>query len=238
MVSHKEKEVRKAQRANKAKKHSPKKSMSLGTKIGIAVILLIIVAFFLPRIDSSVSTEQFGELTVTQISPVDHVKGNPDGQVLIVEYSDFECPACAAYEPLIDQVIQDYGDNVAVAYRHFPLKQIHPDAVPAARASEAAANQSQFWPYHDILFERQAEWSQLANPYPKFVEYAEELGLDVEQFERDYSSDYAKGVVEFMYRDAIARNLRGTPSIFLNGNPVVGVTSYEDLARQVERALR
>ena len=239
MVSHKEKEARKRNRAKKVASQKPTKSMSTGTKIGIGAIVIIIAIFLFTRFDSGVAiNENFDELTLTTISELDHVKGNPNGQVLIIEYSDFECPACKSYEPLLDQIIDTYGDDVAMVYRHFPLKQIHRNAVAAARASEAAANQSMFWEYHDILFDKQSEWSEFANPTPKFMEYAQELNLDMDQFETDYSSSYVKSKVEYMYNDAISRNLRGTPSIFLNGNPVVGVSSYDDLARQVERVIR
>jgi len=101
---------------------------------------------------------KIAEGSVQEITDPDHTKGAESPKVLIVEFSDFQCPACASFTPFVSQIIADYPSDVAVHYRHFPLP-MHPSADEAARAAEAAAEQGKFWEMHDILFERQNDWS-------------------------------------------------------------------------------
>ncbi|MEK7508222.1 MAG: thioredoxin domain-containing protein, partial [Patescibacteria group bacterium] len=87
------------------------------------------------------------------------MKGNPSALVTLVEYSDFQCPACGSYYPIVKRIMAEFGDRINLTYRHFPLRRIHESADLAARASEAAGNQGKFWEMHDMLFENQARWT-------------------------------------------------------------------------------
>lgn len=102
---------------------------------------------------------KIAENVVQEITDPEHTKGSENPKVIIVEFSDFQCPACAGFTPFMEQVLNDYPENVALQYRHFPLDMIHPYADAAARAAEAAAAQGKFWEMHDLLFERQQDWS-------------------------------------------------------------------------------
>lgn len=155
---------------------------------------------------------------VPEVSAVDHVRGeNPAAPVTLIEYSDFQCPACAAFEPLLDDISTTYGDQVRLVYRHFPLYTIHANAEAAAFAAEAAALQGKFWEMHDLLFDRQADWESLAAPIDMFVAYADLLELDVEKFKADLVSDAVRDRVKIDVSSGNAAGISATPTIYLNG---------------------
>lgn len=166
------------------------------------------------------------------VRATDNVKGSDDHVVLIVEYGDFQCPACAQFAPIMSQVAQDNPDSAKVIFRHFPLRDIHPNAQKAAEASEAAAAQDAFWAYHDALYEQQREWAQLDVQAARdfFVKLAGELGLDTDRFGSELDSDFHAPTVNANYDEAIALQLPGTPSILLDGQPIAG----QNLPIQVE----
>jgi protein-disulfide isomerase len=143
---------------------------------------------------------------------VDHVRGSADGR-LIVEYGDYECPYSRQAFHAIEQVERQLGGNVRFAFRHFPLTSIHPHALAAARAAEAAARQGRFWDMHELLFHRQKalEDGDLRG-------YAAELGLDVAAFDRDRAS---AAVLQRIERDVgsglASGQVLGTPTLFIDG---------------------
>jgi protein-disulfide isomerase len=154
---------------------------------------------------------------------VDHVRGSPAGR-LIIEYGDYECPYSRQAFRQIEQVENQLGDRVRVAFRHFPLTEIHPHALAAAGAAEAAAVQGRFWDMHDLLFHRQKalEGGDLHG-------YAAELGLDVERFDTGRTST---GVLARVRRDVASGRatgvVMGTPTLFIDG--VVYRGSYDAAA--------
>lgn len=154
---------------------------------------------------------------IPSISAVDHTKGGTSAPVTLIEYSDFQCPACNAFQPVIKNVLATYGDNVQFAYRHFPLYTLHANAEEAAYASEAAAIQGKFWEMHDLLFDRQADWEHLADTTNIFAAYADLLELDVEQFTRDLTSDAVRDRVKIDVTSANAAGISATPTFYLNG---------------------
>ena len=166
----------------------------------------------------------------------EHVKGNPDAVVTVVEYSDFQCPACAQFAPIVDAMLMDYGDQVRFEYRHFPLIQIHPNAEAAARAAEAAGQQDKFFQYHDALFENQQEWGSAAIPGAFFTRYAEEMGLDMDAFKRHQRSSILQQNVRDHLNEARERGLTGTPTFFLNGERM-NFQTYQEFSDQIRTAL-
>ncbi len=152
----------------------------------------------------------------------DHVKGATDAATTIIEYADFQCPACAQFHSTMKTLLVPVSDTVRVVFRHFPLAAIHDKAIVTARAAEAAALQNKFWEMHDLLFEKQAEWS--AKPADEITatlkQYADVLGLDVARFERDLASDAVAQRVQRDLSEAEALMLSSTPSIFLDGRPI------------------
>lgn len=157
---------------------------------------------------------------IPPVSASDHVKGSDTAPVTLVEYSDFQCPACKTFQLVITDVLATYGDRVRFAYRHFPLSTIHANAEAAALASEAAANQGKFWEMHDLLFDRQTDWEGLANPHDIFAAYAELLALDVDRFRADLTSSETRDRVRDDINSGNAANISSTPTIYLNGTAV------------------
>lgn len=165
-----------------------------------------------------------------------HIKGNPDASVTLTEYSDFQCPACGQYYPHLKEIVAVYGDNLRFEYKHFPLITIHKNAVPAAKAAEAAGQQGKFWEMHDKLFENQTAWSNSANPQVYFVQFAEELGLDTALFKKHLGSSIIADTVNQGFEEARALGLSGTPTLFLNGEKMT-VSSFDELRTQIEAAV-
>ncbi|MEZ4195227.1 MAG: thioredoxin domain-containing protein [Candidatus Paceibacterota bacterium] len=164
-----------------------------------------------------------------------HIKGNPESAVKLVEYSDFQCPACQAMTPILEEVLSEYGDQISFEYKHFPLP-MHSMAETAARAAEAAGQQGAFFEYHDLLFINQKSWSGSPNALGMFTQYAKELGLDLDKFKQHMNSSLVREKIKSEKNEGLEKGVTGTPSIFLNGTKM-SFSTYEDFKAQVESAL-
>ena len=138
--------------------------------------------------------------------------GNPNASVLVEEFSDFQCPACVAAEPVVRAILAEYGDRIKFRYAHFPLTQIHRYAWKAAEAAECANDQGRFWDYHNALFE-----ASPALAPARLKEIAARLGLDQARFEACLDSNAARAIVEAEQAEAIRRGAPGTPTFFIAG---------------------
>jgi protein-disulfide isomerase len=167
---------------------------------------------------------------IDQVSEADHVRGNQDSGVVFVEYGDFQCPACGAYHPIVQQLTEEFGDRVGFVFRHFPLNRIHQNADLAARASEASGKQGKFWEMHDMLFESQSEWSQQRSSEAEetFTRYAQSLGLDLAKFDNDLDIGEVKDKVDGDFNSGTRSGVSGTPTFFLNGERIKNPQSYEE----------
>lgn len=143
-----------------------------------------------------------------------HVRDS--GDIVIVEFSDFQCPACKSAQSYVDDLMQRYDGRVRLVYRHLPLTSIHRYAKEAALAAEAADRQGKFFEYHDLLFANQAEWTQ-GDVEEYFGQYASDLGMDREQFIKDYNSQEIKDIVDKDILYANQLGLNSTPTFFVNG---------------------
>ncbi len=162
---------------------------------------------------------QFGQAETKPIADVAgekvHVKGS--GAIEVVEFSDYQCPACASVHEPLKQILAKFEGKVSFVYRHFPLTTIHKNAQLAAQATESAHNQGKYWEYGDLLFAKQNEWAGLADPKEKFVEYAKSLGMDADKFGNELTSDEVKARVSVDMLAASRYALGGTPTFFVNG---------------------
>jgi protein-disulfide isomerase len=179
-------------------------------------------------------TEEVTPLQLS-ISENDWVKGNRNASVVIYEFSDFQCPACATYYPVIKQVVDEFGDKVAFVYKQFPLESIHNNARPAAIAAEAAGVQGKFWEMHDKLFESQAEWAEERNPEDKFIEFAQELELDLDKFKADMESSEIKERIDRSIQLGYSLGINSTPTMFINGEKIQLPSSYDAFKSAVEQ---
>lgn len=184
------------------------------------VIAIIVAVVLLVRMDQkgAAARTEARSAEIFSVRGDDHVKGNPENaQVTIIEYSDFQCPACTAAYGYFKDIDTVFPEGVVFVYRHFPLTLIHRNADEAARAAEAADLQGQFRAMHDVLFEKQTEWSDRVDVETVFADYAEEIGMDRAQFITDYKSDAVKDRVKRDADEAKALGLSGTPTVFVNG---------------------
>lgn len=153
----------------------------------------------------------------TSAQPSNHVTGNLDSKVTLQEFGDFQCPACKSYYPLVKEVKETYGDRIKFQFSHFPLIQIHPNAFIGSRAAEAAGKQNKFFEMHDLLYENQEAWTQSSNPQPLLEGYAQQLGLNMDQFKSDMSSSGVADTINADVRAAQAIGGNSTPTFAING---------------------
>ena len=149
-----------------------------------------------------------------------YVVGAGTSGVTVVEFADFQCPACRSYYPVTTQIKQKYGDKIKFQFRHFPLVQIHKNAMVVHRAAEAAGRQGKFWEKHDLLFERQQAWESSPNPTAVMEDYAAELGLNIDQFKTDFSSESVNNTISADIKAGQALGVSGTPSFVINGKKI------------------
>lgn len=162
---------------------------------------------------------QFGQTGEKPVADVagDSVHRLGSGEVVLVEFSDFQCPACQSVQEPLKQILKKYEGKVTFVYRHFPLISIHKNAMVAAYAAEAAGLQGKFWEMHDLLFAKQSEWSDLSDPRDKFGEYITQLEIDLDKFKSDLVSQAVKDVVAVDILATTRYRLSGTPTFFVNG---------------------
>jgi Na+/H+ antiporter NhaA len=160
----------------------------------------------------------------------DHVRGPHEAPVTLVEYGDFECPYCGQAEPVVRELLRDFGD-VRYVWRHLPLSDVHPRARLAAEAAEAAADQGAFWEMHDLLLDHQDRlgFSDLAG-------YAEQLGLDVEGFTNELQDHVGAARVAEDVDSADLSGVSGTPTFFINGRRHYGAYDIDTLKTAVRTA--
>jgi Na+/H+ antiporter NhaA len=174
------------------------------------------------------------DLIVDLADPVDperdHIRGPVDAPVTVLEYGDFECPYCGQAEPVVRELLRNFGD-VAYVWRHLPLNDVHPNAQRAAEAAEAAAEQGAFWEMHDLLLEHQDELN-----YRDLVGYARELGLDVERFEEDLRTRTGSGRIALDVDSADLSGVSGTPTFFVNELRHYGAYDIATLSAAVKAA--
>jgi len=188
-------------------------------------------------VDSNNDAGQVGAATAKTLAAVtddDHVRGDfKKAKVVIIEYSDYECPFCGRHHPTMEQVYDTYGADIAWVYRHFPLGAIHPQAVPAALAAECANEQGKFWEYTDALFAHQ---STLTSLY--YGALASDLGMNVEQFDSCVKSEKYRSVIDADIASGQAAGASGTPTTFVNGKLISGAVPFSTFANLIEAVLK
>jgi len=150
------------------------------------------------------------------------------GKVVVVEFSDFQCPYCAKAHEALKAFMERHGKEVTFVYKNFPLTQIHPQALPAARAAWAAGRQGQFWAYHDALFANQARLGE-----PLYGEIANNLKLDLPRFDRDRKGPASLQAIQMEVDQAEALGLQGTPTVVMDRQFLPGAVTAEVLEKQL-----
>lgn len=177
----------------------------------LAIIVLAFVGLFL--VSKKDSAKDSGNATTTS----NHVQGAGTSGVTLLEYGDFQCPACGSYYPILKQVKAKYGDQITFQFRNFPIVSIHPNAMSAHRAAEAAHKQGKFFEMHDMLYERQQQWTTSQGVSAIFESYATELGLNLEQYKQDLASADIQGIISADIKAGQEANVTATPGFVLDG---------------------
>lgn len=160
----------------------------------------------------------------------DHITGDAYAEKVLVEYGDYQCPHCAKAHPFIKKLLKEFQGEIKFVFRNFPLQEVHPMAMMAALATEAAARQDKFWEMHDIIFEHQKTLSADA-----ILDFAAELKLDQAQFGKDLLDKELMNKVERDFVSGLRSGVNGTPTFFLNGQMVTTYDeTYESLAEAVK----
>lgn len=147
-----------------------------------------------------------------------HVKGATESaRFTIVEFSDFQCPACAAFSGPVKSLVQQYGSEARLVYRHLPLTSIHANAIAGAKAAEAAAVQGKFWEMHDLLFSTQKDWAKLGDPTDHFVGLAKQLGLDEAAFRAEMNNPEIAARIAADTQLSRDLQVQSTPTFYMNG---------------------
>ena len=202
---------------------------------GMLAILALFI-FGVAKLAIYAGTHQTASLAVA-VGGEDLFKGGADARVVLVEYSDFQCPACARYAPVVKAVAEEFGNNLKVVYRHFPLNSIHKNADLAARAAEAAGLRGKFWEMHDLIFENQQNWAASDSAEKVFVGFAYDLGLNTDQFKEDLASSRVKSAVEEDLQSGEMSSVAGTPTFFLNGRIIPNPRSLDEFKKVISAEL-
>lgn len=168
----------------------------------------------------------------------DWIKGAPNAKAELIEYSDLECPACAAFNPVLEKLSNDFPNDFKLVYRHFPLPQ-HGNAKAAAYAAEAAGRQGKFFEMASKIFESQTEWESLPESVAKdkFKNIAPELGLDLNKFQNDLNDSSIKNSVQRDLDSGNALGINSTPTFFLNNKKIQNPRSYEEFKKLIENEI-
>lgn len=187
--------------------------------IGVIVIIFGGLMFYSSHKKDSANSSKSAAST----SATNHVKGNLNSNVTLLEYGDYQCPACESFNPTVDAVFEKYQDKIKFQFRNLPLTQIHQNAFAAARAAEAADLQGKFWEMHDALYLQSnwAQWTQAKDPKPYFWGYAKSLNLDEAKFKADFASETVNKRInaDIAAFDATGEQ-KSTPTFFINGTVI------------------
>lgn len=162
----------------------------------------------------------------------DHMQGPENAPAILVEYGDFECPYCGSAYPVIKEVQHRLGDRLCFAFRHFPMTRIHPHAMQAAEAAEAAGAQGRFWEMHDLLYEHQD-----ALDIEDLKRYAADLKLDTARFDRELDGHVYEDRIRKEFMEGVRSGVNGTPAFFIGGVRYDGPPELEEMLKAIEESI-
>lgn len=200
---------------------SPRGGASWKPILGWAAAVLLVGAVVYGLVLASGSgASKDGTVNLAPISAADWTKGDKNAAVTLVEYADFQCPACGTYYPIVNQVVEKYGNRIQYVYREFPLTQIHKNGDLAARAAEATGVQGKYWQMYDELYRNQNTWAEAADAQAIMESYAKAIGLDTDKWKNDIESTEVKNKIATDVASGNTALVDSTPTFFLNGKPL------------------
>lgn len=211
--------------------------------VGMLVPLLLLVprrnqatAPDSPEEHQAVVTQVVGSMNRASLIGTSATKGNPSAPIVLFKFSDFQCPYCTVAADHMKEFVGNHEDDILYVYKHLPLTQIHPEAMPSAKAAWAAQQQGQFWLYHDGLFANQNRLGE-----DLYLELAEAMQLDLEQFNRDRASAEAEAAIQQDLELAQQLQLQGTPSFIMNDLLIPGGAPpqlFEEIFNQINQLIQ
>jgi protein-disulfide isomerase len=210
--------------------------------IGFIVLVIggLVVAGIYSAGSPSSSSNNFVSTTAPGITASDWKEGNPNAKITLVEYGDFECPACGAYFPIVQQLVANYSSTVLFVFRNFPLYQVHQNAGISAQAAEAAGLQGKYWQMNNLLYEKQNEWATIPPDQvvsQVFDVYAQSLGLNVDKFNQDISSSAVLNKIKADVSTGDAAQIDHTPTFFVNLKQIPNPSNYNEFVTAFNQAL-
>jgi protein-disulfide isomerase len=194
---------------------------------------LIVIALILGGVFFIGNTKKAAAPASSKGILTEHVTGKGTTGVKLIEYGDFQCPACGSFYPALKQVTDTYGDQISFQFRNFPLYSIHPNAIAGARAAEAADMQGKYWQMHDKLYDENytqlvaqnqnksySTWIDASDPVPLFNDYATSLGLNLTKFKQDYKSTAANDRIQADLAEGNKLGVDSTPTFYLDGKKI------------------
>lgn len=189
-----------------------------------AILIIIVLGFIGVVVFTDNGNNKGDNPSSSNAKPTSHIEGNKASKVALVEYGDFQCPVCATFFVVTNQVEQKYSDKISFQFRHLPLPSLHQNAFAASRAAEAAGLQGKFFEMHDLIYQNQTVWSSSSNALDYFTQYAQQLNLDIPKFQADFRSSKVNDAIN---ADIAAFKKTGddmaTPTYYLNGKKIENV---------------
>lgn len=219
--------------------------MSKEAKILIAIAAVVLIGGVLLAVYANPRPQEAGKPVDEKslVRDTSHMTGKVGAKVTVVEFGDYQCPGCGAAYPIMKEVLKQYGsnENFNFVFRNFPLESIHPNARVGAEAAEAASAQGKFWEMHDMLYEKQSDWTTSDDPVSKFVTYASAIGADPDKLKQAVSQHLSTDVIDSDIKDGNSVQVQGTPTFFINGslfapNPN-SIPTLEDFKKKIEEEL-
>ncbi len=206
--------------------------------VGVVTVLIVIGGIFLvtrPQNKPTSTPKPVDSSTLIGTDVRESVK--VDTPVTIVEFGDFQCPACGYAFPNIEKILSDYEGKVKLVFRHFPLDQ-HKNAMIASEVAESAEQEGKFFMMYRILYQNQTEWSESSDPMQFFLKYADEIKMDKDKFKKFIEDKKGETKINKDKNDGIILGINATPTFFINGVKFTGTPDYQSLKAAVDEALK
>ncbi|MFH1187124.1 MAG: thioredoxin domain-containing protein [Candidatus Levyibacteriota bacterium] len=230
------KEIRKQEWEEKLKKEQREKLFKkVGIWAGVVIVFSLVIWGLIVATNKPIS-ENSTIVDLPSPRENDITIGSSSAKVVLTEYTDFQCPACAENYLTVKQVLADYGDKVLFVYRNFPLPQ-HQNAKSAAYTAYSAFKQGKFSEMEDLLYGNQTSWENEVNPEAIFRQYAEQIGLDINKYDQDVTSNETRQIIEDQRNESLSLGISSTPTFFVNKEKLQNIQGYDSFKEAIENAL-
>jgi len=232
------KDLQKLKRLEELDKDKSQKKQNLFKWVIVSISSLVFLGFFIFIIMQS-KQNNFNQKIDIPIAKDEWIRGDVNAPNTLVEFSDFECPACKFQEAFIQQALKEYDGKLRVAYKYFLIDpRPNGSSVLSGKAAEAAGLQGKFWEMHDLLFEKQNEWKESTEKIELFKKYAKDLKLNIDQFEKDMNAAETENRIMRNNNEGIELGVNSTPTFFLNNERISGARSYLDFKKTIDEAIK